>query len=193
MAPVLHTSQAAGLWFDADPRRAQSGGGPPPGRTVWATAPGVIPGDQVRAPGDLNSATIDYERMPWVHQPYSANGVADVNATGLVNYTGSGPARLSLHMRTETLVPYVQGQSNTRNQDPHPAGYGTNDGTNIGRLSGNGLVHGLHTRVVGSQPATLRRTFVTPQQRPPRVNRLSNSRNAGQSYSQTTIHQGAGG
>lgn len=144
-------------------------------------------------PGDLNSQTVCYERMPWVHTGYSASDPgSSTNSTGLVNWRGSGPQRPSLHVRTETIVLHVQGASNTRNQDPHPTSYGTNDGTNVGRLSGDGVVHGLHTRPVKAGPAVLRRSQVTPQQRPPRVNRLSNSRNQGQSYSQVTVHQGGG-
>lgn len=173
------------------PRRTTTPGGTPPGRRAWATAPGVIPGDIERMPGNLNSCTVDYERMPWIKTGYSASNPGDGdNSTGLVNYLGSGPQRAALHMRDVTIVRYVQGQSNTRAQDPHPTSYGTNDGTNVGRLSGDGVVHGLHTRPINSKPATLARTFVTPQQRPPRVNRLANSVNQGQSYSQVTTPQG---
>lgn len=173
------------------PRRTTTPGGPPPGRRAWATANGVV-NDLVRMPGDANDTLIGRERMPWIHAGYTAaNPGPSTNSTGLVNQVGSGPQRLSLHMRDETIIDHVQGASNTRAQDPAATGYGINDGTTVGRLSGNGVVHGLHTRVAGSQPATLARTFVTPQQRPPRTNRLSNSRNAGQSYSQTTVHQGA--
>lgn len=186
----MHTSPVAP--DQVTPRWGTSPGGPPPGRRAWATAPGVIPGDIARMPGNLNSCTVQYERMPWIKTGYTASnpGSSD-NSTGLVNWVGSGPQRAALHMRDVTIVPYVQGQSNTRGQDPHPTAYGTNDGTNQGRLSGNGVVHGMHSRPVDSKPATYARTFVTPQQTLPRVNRLSNSRNAGQSYSQTTIHQGA--
>lgn len=188
MVGLMHTTPCAP--DTVTPRPGLSPGGPPPGRRAWATAPGIVD-FSVRACGYENDGLIQRERMPWYHQGYTASDPGEsTNSTGLVNLLGSGTPRPALHMRDVTIIEHVQGASNTRNQDPHATAYGTNDGTNVGRLSGNGVVHGLHSRIVGSAPATLRRTFVTPQQRPPRVNRLANSRNAGQSYSQTTIHQG---
>jgi hypothetical protein len=52
--------------------------------------------------------------------------------------------------------------------------------------------HGLHTSTVTSRKMTLRSYRMNPQQVPGRQDRLSNSRRAGQSYSQTTVHQGGG-
>lgn len=75
--------------------------------------------------------------------------------------------------------------------------YGTQiDTTNVGRhTSGAEQIpasppHGLHTSTVGSRTMTLKSYRVNPQQVPGRQDRLSNSRRAGQSYSQTTRHQG---
>lgn len=54
-----------------------------------------------------------------------------------------------------------------------------------------GPPHGLHTHTVTSRRMTLRSYRANPQMVPGRQDRLSNSRRAGQSYSQTTRQQGA--
>ncbi len=61
------------------------------------------------------------------------------------------------------------------------------------RVSG-GAPHGLHSPTVAPVRATTGRYRAVRQQRPPRQNRPLNNRIAGQSYSQTAIHQdGRGG
>jgi hypothetical protein len=105
-------------------------------------------------------------------------------------------------MRDVTMRRMV-GTSNTRAQDPVPGGPGIQDGNGsipagIRQLNGAGYEvptnrtpHGLHTHVRGNTPQSMARHFSgAQQQRPGRQNRLSNSRGAGQSYSQTTAHQG---
>lgn len=56
----------------------------------------------------------------------------------------------------------------------------------------SGPPHGLHTWTPPDYAQTLSRYQTVPQMVAARVDRLSNSRIAGQSYSQTTQHQGAG-
>lgn len=51
--------------------------------------------------------------------------------------------------------------------------------------------HGLHTQTVNGRRNTLRTYRMTPQMVPGRLDRLANSARAGQSYSQTTVTQGA--
>lgn len=55
-----------------------------------------------------------------------------------------------------------------------------------------GPPHGLHTETPRDQAQTEQTYRARPQQRAARVNRLSNSRIAGQTYSQWTRHQGGG-
>lgn len=55
----------------------------------------------------------------------------------------------------------------------------------------SGPPHGLHSLTTGSRWQTLQRYAATPQMRPVRIDRPSNSPQAGQSYSQTVQHQGA--
>ncbi len=179
----------------AGTRRGNSVGGVYPARRVWAE-PVNAETNLLRAPGNLNDATISRERMPYFRQGWYA--APDF----LVNWTESGPIRPALGMRNVTMR-RMQGTSNTRAQDPVSSGPGIQDGN--GSLPGgirslnyagitvptNNTPHGLHTHVRGTTPQSLRRHFSgAPQTRPPRQNRLANSRGAGQSYSQTTVHQG---
>jgi hypothetical protein len=55
-----------------------------------------------------------------------------------------------------------------------------------------GPTHGLHTDTPASGRQPLQRSLAVPQMTAPRVDRLSNSRAGGQSYSQTTMYQGQG-
>jgi len=57
------------------------------------------------------------------------------------------------------------------------------------RIEG-GAPHGLHTMTAAPMRARNARSRRTPQMVPGRVDRLANSKQAGQSYSQTTRHQG---
>lgn len=54
------------------------------------------------------------------------------------------------------------------------------------------IAHGLHTHTVNPRRSTLKTYRSTPQMVPGRLDRLSNSRRAGQSYSATTTVQGGG-
>lgn len=186
--PLLLVTPAAPISMTPNvARRVTSPGGPAPARGPWATAPGVIPGDRERMPSNINDTLIRRERMPWLHQTTMIQP-----GDGWFDWTRSGPRRAPLHMRDVTIS-RMQGSSNTRNQDPIPTGFGTNDGTNIGWMSGNGAVHGLHTRPVTTKPQTVnatRKKAGVAEMKNGRQNRLSNSRGNGQSYSQTTIHQG---
>jgi hypothetical protein len=193
MAPILHTAAPPfNRWSN---RRGVSSGGPVPWRQAWAEAPNAASSD-VRFPGNALDATISRERMPWTHQGYYCP------PDFLVNWTEAGPIRPSLHMRNVTMRTMV-GTTNTRAQDPVPAGPGIQDGN--GSLPGgirnlnsagyevptNVTPHGMHTHVRGKTPQSTTRYFAqSAQMRPGRQNRLSNSRGQGQSYSQTTIHQG---
>ncbi len=53
-----------------------------------------------------------------------------------------------------------------------------------------GPPHGLHTDTAWSRKDAVRRSLASDQMKAPRQDRLSNSRRAGQSYSQLTRHQG---
>jgi hypothetical protein len=53
-----------------------------------------------------------------------------------------------------------------------------------------GPPHGLHTQTPPDNQQTLAGYRARPQMVAPRVDRLSNSRAAGQTYSQRTVHQG---
>jgi hypothetical protein len=166
-----------------------------PWRRAWAEPPNSAT-SVARFPGNVNDTGVARERMPWLHQ--SSYTAPDY----LVSWTAAGPARRSLHMRDVTLRTMV-GTSNTRAQDPVPAGQGIQDGlgslpAGIRNLNSAGIEvptnntpHGLHTRVRGSKPQSFTRHLSgAAQMRPGRQNRLSNSNNLGQSYSQTTVHQG---
>jgi hypothetical protein len=197
--PQLHTDAPPfNRWGN---RRGDAPGGPVPPRGAWVP-PVNIETNVVRAPGDLNDTAISRERMPWLHSSYYAA------PAHLVNWTLAGPARRSLHMRDVTIRT-MAGTSNTRAQDPIAVTGGIQDGNGsipagIRQLNGAGIEvpvdktpHGLHTRVRALTPGgairpSTRRALSTVQMRPGRQNRLSNSTGQGQSFSQTTIHQGAG-
>lgn len=179
-------------------RLNHSTGGPYPARQAWAQQ--VNAETQINPrPDNLNDGAISRERMPYFRTGY-------YTGTGsLVNWTACGPARPSLHMRDVTMR-RMAGTSNTRAQDPVPAGPGIQDGNGslpggIRNLNSSGIEvptnntpHGLHTRVKGAvtRQSTVRRLSGAAQMRPGRQNRLSNSTGQGQSFSQTTIHQGGG-
>lgn len=77
---------------------------------------------------------------------------------------------------------YRQGPGGTPVGDPN---------TGPGRVWG-GPPHGYHTLYPPDRLQTQRTQTARPQMRPARVDRLSNSRIAGQTYSQWTQHQGGG-
>lgn len=193
MGPQLHTpAPPYNRW---EGRLNASTGGPPAGRRAWAQAHGITD-TRERMPQDLNDTAITRERMPWLHQSYY------VAPDFLVNWTEAGPIRASLHMRNVTIN-RMQGTSNTRAQDPIAVGIGgIQDGNGslpggIAQLNQAGIEvpvdtvpHGMHTTARRQPTTAAQRAKLTAQMRPGRANRLSNSRNTGQSYSQTTVHQG---
>lgn len=66
----------------------------------------------------------------------------------------------------------------------------TQEASGPGRVD-SGPAHGLHTMYPADRMQTLNRYQAIPVTRPARVDRLSNSRIAGQNYSERTTHQGA--
>lgn len=177
-------------------RRGNSTGGLPLRRTEWAQAVGVENPIR-RMPEDTLDGAIRRERMPYFRRGYY------LAPDFLVSWTECGPARPALGMRNVTMRRQT-GTDNTRGFDPIPGGPGIQDGNGslpagIKNINSAGIIvpqnktpHGVHTRVRGSQPAgytQVRRGAV--QMRAGRQNRLSNSRNLGQSFSQTTVPQGA--
>lgn len=178
-------------------RRGNSTGGAAFTRTTWAQAVGVENPIR-RMPENTLDGAIRRERMPFFRAGYY------IAPDFLVSWTECGPARPALGLRNVT-VRRQQGTDNTRGLDPVPAGPGIQDGNGslpagIKNINSAGLLvpqnktpHGVHTRVRGSQPAAfiqVRRGRAV-QMTPGRQNRLSNSRNLGQSFSQTTVPQGA--
>lgn len=65
----------------------------------------------------------------------------------------------------------------------------TQDAPGPGRVF-SGPAHGLHTMYPADRMQTLQRFQAQPSMRAARVDRLSNSRIAGQTYSERTLHQG---
>lgn len=79
---------------------------------------------------------------------------------------------------------------------PYPAGTLLDPGTpqDGPQVVFGGYPHGLHTKTVPPAKVTQARYKTTPQMKPGRQDRPANSRIAGQSYSQTVVHQdGFGG
>lgn len=169
--PVSPTSVDGSLDRPAD----WSGGPVSPagvGRFIgrWSNSPTLT-----REQANANEQTIGHERFPWYKTGYIGS-----NHDSLVNWTDCGPVRTSLHNRQVTINRQV-GTSNTRAQDPNAIRtYGTQD-----------QGHGLHTNPAQSKIATNANFRARQQQQPARVNRLSPAVYTGQSYSQTTVVQGA--
>lgn len=151
------------------PRRRTSPGGAAPTLTRRTLARGIDDQD-VRAPGYLNDDAIRFDRTPWMH----AEAVSGVG-TGTVNWTESGPPRAELHMRALPGVRTMAGTSRTR--------YLANPGDpSIGLHSATPVTpRGNIQRYAGQRPTI----------RPGRQNRLTQATYSGQSYSQTTLMQGA--
>jgi len=87
-------------------------------------------------------------------------------------------------------VPGLYQPYGTRGGYPYPIVDPT-DGQGGRELVFAGPPHGLHSLTFPDQADTLLRYQVLPQMRPVRVDRPSNSPQAGQSFSQTVQHQGA--
>lgn len=86
-------------------------------------------------------------------------------------------------------VPGLYQPYGTRGGVPYPIVDPT-DGNGGRELVWAGPPHGLHSLTFPDQADTLQRYQVLPQMRPVRVDRPSNSPQAGQAYSQTVQHQG---
>jgi len=86
-------------------------------------------------------------------------------------------------------VPGLYQPYGTRGGVPYPIVDPTS-GTGGRELVWAGPPHGLHSLTFPDQADTLQRYQVLPQMRPVRVDRPSNSPQAGQAYSQTVQHQG---
>lgn len=86
------------------------------------------------------------------------------------------------------VVPY-----GTRGGVPYPiqSPVGQGEPGDGPRLVFSGPPHGLHSPTLPDYSQTLGRYMSTPQMRPVRIDRPSNSPQAGQSYSQTVLAQGA--
>lgn len=151
-------------------RLGNAAGGVPverPGRSLGGQAAAWM--DDPRYYGATQDGQIRRDRTPW-YPTKARSGVG----TAEVDWTMAGPARPELHMRNVT-VRIMAGTSRTRalanpidpRQGLHSAGIVKPSG-NLGRLSEGrpGMQHG-------------------------RTDRLSSARYRGQSWSQTTLEQGA--
>lgn len=172
--PTLTTPTAPYDRFTA--RRGDSAGGMDgrgQGRTI---SPGLIDGTIREGDGAYTrDRLIQRDRMPIYLRDYMVG-----NANTLVDWTRCGPIRPGLFMRQVT-VRRQGGSDATRNYDPRPiAGFGTQD-----------QGHGLHSNPQPSKRATNARFGARVQMQPASVNRLSQARYAGQSYSQTTRMAGS--
>jgi|SRR5262245_868815 len=148
-------------------RRMEAGGGYDVAHPM-TLAPGLET-ELPRYPGTVYDAEIVRERRPW----YSIDVRSPVGDSW-VDWTAAGPPRPELHMRT-TDWREEQGASKSRFPfDP------------------NSPTGGRHTMVHSGVKITTPRYVDSgnPQMRGARINRLSNARYAGQSYSQTTAVQG---
>lgn len=130
-----------------------------------------------RFPGNLNDGQIFRDRQAVYHVEYISSG----RDSGLVNWTAAGPARREIHTRQATLR-VMQGNTNSRNYDPVPTGLGP-------QTQG----HGMHSTPPGGVAHTSGRYGATHQMTRPRTNRIQPGQYTGQSYSETTRLQQAGG
>jgi len=149
-------------------RRAHSAGGYAEGGEGVTLARGLV-SELSRYSPTVFDGEIRRERTPWYPREYAIPG-----GQSWVNWTAAGPIRAELGMRNVTLRT-MAGTSNTRaDQDPaNPR-------------------QGLHTNPVNGVARTVQRYMdpANPAMTAARVDRLSNARYDGQSYSQTTRTQG---
>lgn len=152
------------------PRRGNSHGGAvrPNGRFT-AGAQASAQADDPRYVGNVNDSAIRRDRIAWF--PTDArSGVG----TGTVDWTAAGPARPELHMRNVT-VRTMAGTSRTR-----------------ALASPFDPTIGLHSQTVTTPRGNVERFKATGvSMKGARTDRLSPARYSGQSYSQTTLLQGA--
>lgn len=146
-----------------------------PGGAVAALPRFTAGGQAAQAHGDAsyygarNDDAIVRDRTPWMPRPVKSGA-----GTGTVDWTACGPARPQLHMRNVT-VRRMAGTDSTRflanPKDPR---------------------QGLHSQTPHSPRGNVQRYAAgLPTIRPGRTDRLSPARYVGQSYSQTTLEQGA--
>ena len=125
-----------------------------------------IEDEMARYPATVNDGQIVRDRSPWFKASrYIPPG------DSWVSWTAAGPVRPSLHMRNATMRDW-QGNSSSR----FPV---------VNSPSG-----GMHTMTPAGVARTVPRYVTTPQMQAARINRLSPSQYAGQTYSQTTVSQG---
>lgn len=158
--------QRAAVPFDKTTLQRLSSAGGYDVSTPMTLAPGLET-ELPRYPGTTYDGGVVRERRPF----YSALTRSPVGDSW-VNWTGAGPARAELHMRT-TEWRQEAGRGATR--------YPVNPTSPTG---------GFHTMTPSGVARTAPRYQETPQQRGTRINRLASSRYSGQSYSQTTAVQG---
>lgn len=149
-------------------RRGHSGGGEADGGEGRTLAPGLVT-ELARYPGTRFDGLIQRDKSPWYPREYRTPG-----GLSWVDWTAAGPVRPELNMRNVSYR-LMQGNSNSRaDQDP------------------NNPRQGLHTNPMPGVARTVERYVDprNPQMTAARVDRLSNARYDGQSYSQTTRTQG---
>ena len=202
--------------YNPNIRPGESAGGPPPvfGQvTTRQRAPGRGPWADT---GGAQDNVIVQDRHPYVAFETEITG----RDSGLKDPIPDGPVRKVIRMlsRDWTLWQGSDATANQDDLSRNYSKYGYQDGTVTTifggqpgyfrpygtqidttvvprRTSGSEQIpasppHGLHTHTVGSRSMTLKSYRQNQQQVPGRQDRLSNSRRAGQSYSQTTRHQG---
>lgn len=149
-----------------DARRRTSGGGRDEVTGPRTLAPGMDD-ERSRYPGNFFDTRILYDRGPYYQRPrFTPAGQS------WVNWTAAGPSRPELHMRAVTLRQMV---GNSTARFPVVATPTT----------------GMHTMYSPATARTQPRYVQTPQMVGTRQMRLSPSRYANQTYSQTTKLQGA--
>lgn len=125
-----------------------------------------IEDERARYPATLNDGGIVRDRSPWYKDSrYMPPG------DSWVSWTAAGPVQPSLHMRNATWRDWA-GNSSSR----FPVV--------------NSPSSGMHTMTPAGVARTVPRFVTTPQMVAARVNRLSQSRYSGQTYSATTVPQG---
>lgn len=138
-----------------------------PGRTAGAQA--AAQADDPRYYGAINDDQIRRDRTPW----FPSTGRSGAG-TAEPDWTAAGPTRPELHARNVT-VRTMAGTSQTRAfADPRDPSVGLHTNSKV-RPSGN-----LERYKAGASGIL-----------PGRTDRLSPARYSGQSYSQTTLEQGA--
>jgi len=201
------TGNSAGGPVPAGPVRGQETSTRHPLPAAPFSVNGLAPNDQGwqrdRHPY-LYQGTSTTGRDSGIHDPLPDGPVRGSLRQLMVNWrkeTGTDRTRaLDVH-RPQYLPVGWQDGSPTRIWGGQPGfyqQYGTRGGVDQVGSDTSGTVqipgtrpHGLHTHTVNPRRNTLKTYRETPQMRPGRMDRLANSARSGQSYSQTTVTQGA--